>query len=397
MKSAVADLAAAGGAPAFPEALHVGRPNLGDRDALFGRLTAMLDRGWLSNDGPLATEFESRIAKLLDVRHVIATCNATIALEVVTRALGLGGEVIVPSFTFVATAHALEWQGIRPVFCDVDPETHNLDPAAVERAITPRTTGIIGVHLWGRPCDIGALQSVADRHGLRLLFDASHAFGCTAGGRPLGGFGDAEVFSFHATKFVNSGEGGVVTTNDSIVAERVRAMKNFGFVAPDTVASEGTNGKMSELAAAMGLTSLDSADRFVAVNRARHVQYRDELDGFPGLSVIEFDERDNPNYQYLIVDIDSRASLTRDEVHRVLQAEHVMARRYFYPGCHRMEPYRSRLPEAPLPATERLTERLLALPTGTGVTPDDVSSVCRIIRLALAHGPEVRAALGTAS
>src|SRR6185369_3387994 len=205
---------------------------------------------------------EQRVAKMLGVRHCIAMCNATVALEITIRALGLTGEVLVPSFTFIATAHALQWQQIIPVFCDVDPETHCLNPRSVEKMITPRTTGIIGVHLWGRGCDIGSLSEIARSNGLKLLFDAAHAFGCSYEGRMIGGFGDAEVFSFHATKFFNTFEGGAVTTNDDDLAEKIRLMKNFGFAGYDQVIYLGTNGKMSEVSAAMGLTSLESLDDF---------------------------------------------------------------------------------------------------------------------------------------
>jgi dTDP-4-amino-4,6-dideoxygalactose transaminase len=327
-------------------------------------------------------------------------CNATVALEIAIRALGLRGEVIVPSFTFVATAHALQWQQITPVFCDVGARTHNIDPARIEELITPRTTGIIGVHLWGRPADAEALGEIADLRRLRLLFDAAHAFGCTHGGRMIGALGDAEVFSFHATKFLNSGEGGAVTTNDDDLAARMRLMRNFGFAGYDEVVYVGTNGKMSELSAAMGLTSLDAMDEFIAVNRANHAAYADALAGIPGVTLIRYDERERSNHQYVVLEVDeAEAGLTRDELHQVLQAEQVMARRYFYPGCHRMEPYRSYFPQAGLvlPETERLTRRVLTLPTGTAVDAEIVERVCDVIRLAVRHAPQVRQRLQSAS
>lgn len=171
---------------AFPETIHVGRPNIGDREAFLKLAGEMFDRRWLSNNGPLLQAFEQRMAAYLGVRHCVAMCNGTIALEIAIRALGLEGEVIVPSYTFIATAHALHWQGITPVFADIDPDTHNLDPGAVRRMITPRTSGIIGVHLWGRGAPVEALQAIADEHGLQLMFDAAHALGCSYGGRMIG-------------------------------------------------------------------------------------------------------------------------------------------------------------------------------------------------------------------
>ena len=214
------EMAVFGGAPAFAEKLHVGRPNIGDRDRLLERINDMLDRRWLTNNGVYVQEFERRVAEILGVKHCIAMCNGTVALEIAIRALGLKGEVIVPSFTFVATAHALQWQEITPVFCDIDPPTHTLDPARVEELITPRTTGIIGVHVWGRPCDVERVGGDRPSARSQLLFDAAHAFGCSHHGRMIGGFGDAEVFSFHATKFFNTFEGGAVVTNDDDLATR---------------------------------------------------------------------------------------------------------------------------------------------------------------------------------
>src|SRR5580704_2797704 len=188
MKKSFNTLALNSGRPAFSSPLHVGRPNIGNRERLLERINDLLDRRWLTNDGPYVQELESRIASFLGVKHCVAMCNATVALEIAIRGLGLSGEVIVPSFTFIATAHSLQWQGITPVFCDIDPKTHNLDPAQIEKMITPRTTGIIGVHTWGRSCDIDALEAIARRRKLELMFDAAHAFGCTYKGRAIGGF-----------------------------------------------------------------------------------------------------------------------------------------------------------------------------------------------------------------
>src|SRR5438034_754783 len=266
------DLAINGAPPMFAEPLHVGRPNIGNRERFLQRTNEMLDRGWLSNNGPLVQEFERKIADYLRVAHCVAMCNGTIALEIATRALNLKGEVIVPSYTFIATAHALQWQEITPIFADIDPATHNLDPAAVWRMITPRTSGIIGVHLWGRASPVKELEAIAREHNLRLMFDASHGFGCSLNGELLGGFGECEVFSFHATKFFNTFEGGAVVTNNDTLAEKMRLMRNFGFSGYDNVIYPGTNGKMSEIAAAMGLTNLEDLDDFVAIwSRTDHI------------------------------------------------------------------------------------------------------------------------------
>lgn len=398
-KESIDDLAIFGGAPACDRPLHVGLPNLGDRTRFLERVNDILDRRWLTNAGPYVREFERRVADIAGVRHCVATCNGTLALEIAIRALGLEGEVIVPAFTFIATAHALQWQEITPVFADIEPRTFNVDPASVERLITPRTTGIIGVHLWGRPCATEQLDDIARRHHLAVLYDASHAFGCSHQGRPIGSFGRAEVFSFHATKFVNTLEGGALVTNDDELARKARLMKNFGFVDYDKVSHVGSNGKMNEMSAAMGLTSLESMDDFIAANRRNYETYRRELAAIPGLSLLAFDERERCNFQYIVVDVDEReATIGRDALVKVLHAEHVLARRYFYPGCHRMEPYRSTNPDAGqrLPETERAAARVLSLPTGTGITAAEIAGVCQLLAFVVQHGHDIAARLATA-
>ena len=396
MKTQLNDLAIFGGKPAFAEKLYVGRPNVGDRARLRERIDQLLDRRWLTNAGPFEQEFERRVADFIGVKHCIATCNATIGLEIAIKAAGLSGEVIVPSFTFVATPHVLQWQGIRPVFCDVDPLTHNIDPAQLERLITPMTSGILAVHLWGRPCNIESLAEIAGRQRLTLLYDAAHAFACSYKGRMIGSFGDAEVFSFHATKFFNTFEGGAVTTNDDELAAKMRLMKNFGFAGYDQVIYLGTNGKMSEVSAAMGLTSLESLDDFVAANRRNYELYRQELAHIRGLRLIDYTSTERNNYQYIVLEIDqAEAGIGRDHMMNVLWAENVIARRYFYPGCHRMEPYRSLDPDAgaQLPFTEELAERVLLVPNGTAVGEKEILGICEIIRLATANAEEANARL----
>lgn len=393
-------LAVLSGTPAFAEPLHVGRPNLGDRDALLARIGDILDRRWLSNDGPCVQEFERDVARYVGVKHCVAMCNATVGLEMAVRALGIGGEVIVPSYTFVATAHALLWQGITPVFVDIDSRTHNIDPDAIERAIGPKTAGILGVHLWGRACDTDAIESIARSRGLKVLYDAAHAFGCSARGRMIGSFGACEVFSFHATKFMNSSEGGAVVTNDDELAAKLRLMRNFGFAGYDRVTHLGVNGKMTEVCAAMGITCLEAIDGIVAINRRNHEAYAQGLAGIPGISLVRFDRDERNNYQYVVVEVDEAAAgLARDELVAVLHAENVLARRYFWPGCHRMEPYRSLDPQAGLrlAETERTAARVLVLPTGQSVSEAAVSTVCGIIRAACGQSREVRAALSASA
>lgn len=390
-------LALLGGAPSFPATLHVGRPNVPEgaaRTRLLGQIAEILDRRWLTNHGPVVEVFEQEIARMTGARHAIAVCNATQGLQVAAHACGLTGEVIVPAFTFIATAHALRWIGLQPVFADVAAATHTLDPTQLERHLTPRTSALLATHLWGTPCETAALEAFAARHSLQVLYDAAHAFGNAHAGKMMGTFGRAEVFSFHATKFVNAGEGGAITTNDDELAARMRRAINFGFADFDCVAELGTNAKLSELAAALGLASLAQMGEIIAANRANYETYRAGLAGLPGVRLLPHSTTEARNFQYVILEI-AEAALSRDELLEVLWAEGVRARRYFYPGCHRMEPYRSQpgAAQVALPVTERLAETVLALPTGTSVSCADVAHICKLIGLALAHAPALRAVL----
>ncbi len=377
------DLAINGTPPAFEQLLHVGRPNVGSRELLMKYMDDVFDRNWLTNDGPMVRQLERRIADMHGVQHCIAMCNGTVALEIAIRALRLEGEVIIPSYTFIATAHALHWQAITPVFADIDPVTHNLDPAAVLRMITPRTTGIIGVHLWGRGAPVDELQAIADNHGLKLMFDAAHAFGCSCNGKMIGNFGACEVLSFHATKFFNTFEGGAVVTNDDALAEKMRLMRNFGFAGLDNVIHPGVNGKMIEVAAAMGLVNLEAIDDVIAVNRQNHQVYLDALSGLPGISLLTFDESESNNYQYMVMEVGEGCGVSRDQIVNALHAENIRARKYFWPGCHRMLPYRELYPHAGLllPNTQLVADRVIVLPTGTAMDEEMVNTVASVIRV----------------
>lgn len=391
-------LAILGGEPAFETPLHVGRPNLGDEASLLRRVSSILERRWLTNDGPLVRELEDRLAALLSVRHCVAVSNATTGLQLVAQALGLDGEVIVPAFTFVGTAHALAWQRLVPVFADVEADSHVLSPEAVRAAVSPHTTGIVGVHVWGHPCNVGALREVAKEAGVPLLFDAAHALGCSFKGKMLGRFGEAEVFSLHATKVVNSFEGGVISTDDDGLADELRLLRNFGFSGQDRVVRLGINAKMSEAAAAMGLTGLDAFRDIVEVNRRNLNEYAELLDPLPGVRVRRPPSDSESNHHYVVVEVDgAEAGLSRDELVTALEAERILARRYFYPGCHRMKPYADGLVASrtgPLAATELLCQRVLQLPTGTALRLEDVRRVAEVVARALDEKEAVSRAAG---
>lgn len=391
VKNRIEDLALFGGPPAFAEPLHVGRPNIGDRERFLRRVRRILDSGRLTNDGPMVHEFEEALACFLRVKHCVATCNGTVAIQIAARAAEISGEVILPAFTFVATAHALDWIGIKPVFCDVDADSLTLDPRRVEELVTSRTGAILGVHLWGRSCRVVELEEIGQRRNVRVLFDAAQALGCTAGGTRLGCFGDAEVFSFHSTKICNSFEGGAIATDDDILAARARRLRNFGFDGRGDVAGPGTNGKMSEIAAAMGLTSLESWDEFASKNRVNTDWYRRELAGVPGLRLLSGPQNEESNYHSVVVEVREDCPIDRDNLRRVLHAERILARRYFWPGCHKREPYRSREPdlESRLPITEAVARRVLSFPTGTAVGPEDIRLIADVVRFAVSRGHEI--------
>jgi dTDP-4-amino-4,6-dideoxy-D-glucose transaminase len=396
VKAAAAELAIFGGRPAFAEPLHVGRPNIGDREQILRLIDEALEQRWLSNSGSKLLAFESRLSETFGGLHCVATCNATLGLQLTMRALGVSGEVILPAFTFVASAHAVAWERLTPVFADVEAETLCMGPAQAEARIGRDAGALLGVHLWGRHADLDGLERLARERELPLVFDAAHGLGCSVGGRPLVGFGDAAVLSFHATKVANSFEGGVVVTADPELADRVRAMRNFGFdEESEAVAGLGTNAKLSEAGAAMGLASLDALDGFLAANRANLSAFADSLSATPGIELLPFPHPEETNCHHVTAVVDPEAAgLDRDQLKAVLEAENVLARRYFHPGCHRVPPH-DEGPTPPLPVTERALERCLSLPTGTAVSPEDAAAIGQLIRLAVADAAAVRDRLGS--
>ena len=398
IKRALDDLAIFGGNPLFPLPLHVGRPNDIDKSALLRRIGGALDRRWLTNDGPMVRELETQLADFLSVNHCVAVSNATIGIQVVAKALGLTGDVLVPSFTFIGTANALAWIGLRPVFCDVDPKSHNISPADALRKATPNTSAILGVHLWGRPCDIAELEVAASKLSAILFFDAAHAIGSTYCGQPLGRFGRAEVFSLHATKCVNALEGGVITTNDGQLAEEVRLLRNFGFVDEDRVNSLGINAKMNEFSAAMGLTSLEAYYKVRTHNRQIHEMYKDALAGLGDVDIVSASEEEDWNYHYAVIQLADQGLQWRDALHKILFFENVLARRYFSPSIHRSLPYKLTWSgrSSELQNSERLADTLLALPTGTQMTTADAGRIAALIRFAYSNREEIECRLSAA-
>ncbi|MBI5783958.1 MAG: aminotransferase class I/II-fold pyridoxal phosphate-dependent enzyme [Rhodocyclales bacterium] len=387
------DLAIFGGRPEFHEPLHVGQLYLPEWSGIEAAFRGIFERQWYTNHGPLVRQLDIAFAKFVGVKHAVSVTNGTLGLMILARALEIQGEVIVPAFTFPATAQALAWGGLTPVFCDVDSKTHNLSAELVRRKITSRTRAIMGVHLWGRACAPDDLTSLAKAFSLRLIFDACHAIGCTHQGRRIGGLGDAEVFSFHATKVLNGTEGGCITTNDDILAARLRTIRSFHPSEEFAVVPLRINAKMSEAQAAFALLGLADVPRHVEANRRRYDQYCSRLADLPGLSITSYATGETNNFQYVVADIaPAQAGLTRDQVVEVLHRENVFCRRHFHPGAHRMPPFRNddRYAGLSLPVTDLLCQRLLLLPNGATVSVEDVDRVCHLVTTILTGAESVR-------
>jgi len=371
------------GAPVpFDAPVYVTRPLLPPLDAVTARLAEVWSTQQLTNSGAQHDRLEAALRAHLAVPNLSLFTNGTLALFTAIRALELRGEVLTTPFTFPATPHALSWSGITPVFCDIDPVSLNLDPAAVARAITPRTTGILAVHVYGTPCDVEALQQLATRHGLRLIYDAAHAFGARVDGRPIGTFGDATMFSFHATKLFHTAEGGALACGDAALKRTIDDLRNFGIHGPDAVDAIGLNGKMTELQAALGLCVLAQLEGELAIRRRLLARYRERFASLDGVTWLPGSTFADASCQYAVIRIDAtRFGCSRDVLHRELQAYNVFTRKYFHPLCVAYACYRD-LPSAArsnLPVASRAVQEVLCVPLYGGLSEGDVGRICDMI------------------
>lgn len=391
----VREPAVLGGEPLFPDGLPLARPALDDPESAIRRLRGVLGGNSFTN-ASLVAELESRVAEELGVRHCIAVSSCTAGLMLVIRASGLSGDVIVPSFTFSATAHAVHWNGLRPVFCEIDASTLTVDPAEVERLVGVRTSAILATHVFGTPCDTAALEAVARDNGLRLFFDAAHAFGSVHAGRRVGGFGDAEVFSLSPTKILIAGEGGLVTTDDDVLAERIRYGLNYGNPGDYDCRFVGLNARMSELHAAVALASLEGVEGRVAARNEIAGWYVRALAQLDCVSLPSVPEGDITTYKDFTVMVDTEAcGLTTAQIARALEAEGIETRRYYSPPVHRQRAYAYLNGSRPdLPVTDRVAARVLTLPLWVGMSEDDVASVIFALERIFASADRIRAASG---
>jgi dTDP-4-amino-4,6-dideoxygalactose transaminase len=364
-----------GGRPLFPDGLPLARPTVPDVDILVEELRDVLTSGVLTN-GPRVRALEEAAADYLDVRHAVAVSTCTAGLMLVLRGTDLTGDVIVPSFTFQATAHAVSWNGLRPAFADIDPETLTLSATAASRATGMRTSAILATHTYGTPADVDGLTEAARQSGVRLFFDAAHAFGSRHGDRPVGGFGDAEVFSLTPTKPVVAGEGGIVATNDDDLAARVRRLRDYGKEDDYDVRVIGLNARLSELHAAVALASLRGLDERIEQRNALANGYRRALAGVPGISFPSVRPGDLSTYKDFTVLIDREAmGLDAPTLAEALAAEGVETRRYYSPPVHRTTAYRAVANGTWLPVTDHAAVRVLTLPLWVGMTPGDAGRV----------------------
>ena len=361
--------------------IYVTQPDLPPLEAFLPYLQQIWDSKVLTNSGPFHKKLEAELAEYLGVKHISLFTNATIALVTALQALRIGGEVITTPYSFVATSHSLLWNGIKPVFVDIDRDTLNLDPAKIEAAITPQTTAIMPVHCYGRPCDVEAIQAIADNYNLKVIYDAAHAFGVRDAGGSILRHGDLSVLSFHATKVFNTFEGGAIVCPDAKTKTRIDHLKNFGHVSEVAVVAPGINGKMSEFNAALGMLQLKYIDQALARRREIDVAYRKRLEAVNGIQCMSAERGDISNFAYFPILVEADYPISRDELHQTLKDNGIHPRRYFYPLISDFSMYRG-LPSAHpdnLPVAVEAAEKILCLPIYPDLDDRQIDTITRLI------------------
>lgn len=368
----------------LPEPVFVTRPKLPPLNSYISCLEKIWETHWLTNNGPYHQEFEKKLKIYLGVDHLNLFVNGTIALLIALQALRINsGEVITTPFTFPASTHVLLWNRIRPVFCDIQPATFNIDPKQIERHISPDTKAILGVHVYGNPCEVEEIQRIADKHGLYIIYDAAHAFGVKLNGRSILHYGDISAMSFHATKLFTSIEGGALISRTQTQSDRIYFLKNFGIADEETVIGPGINGKMNELQAAFGLLSLDHVDQEIENRKKIAQSYRNNLGNIPGITVMQDIPSVTHNYGYFPILVNPELyKLTRDQLHYCLRACNIITRKYFYPLCSDFSCYAS-LPSSRkenLPVARMISEQVLCLPIYGELNIKSVELISTIIK-----------------
>lgn len=361
--------------------IPVTQPYLPPLEEFIPYLQQIWENRWLTNNGPFHQQFEAALRDYLDVPHVALFSNGTLALVVALQALRITGEVITTPFSFVATTHALQWNGIKPIFVDIDPSTFNLDPTKIEAAITPQTTAILPVHVYGNPCDIDAIECIADTYGLKVIYDAAHAFGVKRDGVSILNAGDLSILSFHATKVFNTFEGGAIICHDDKMKRRIDFLKNFGFADEVTVVAPGINAKMNEVQAAFGLVQLGYMSEVLSRRAEIDQRYREALADVRGIRLHEVAEGVAWNHAYFPVLVEPPYPLSRDALYEKMHAKGVYARRYFYPLISNFPTYRALRSAARenLPVSTQVAERILCLPVYPALKEDEQTRVIAMI------------------
>ena len=358
--------------------IFVTQPYLPPLEEFIPYLEKIWESKTLTNRGPMHQRLEKELCDHLGVEHISLFANGTLALVTALQALRITGEVITTPYSFVATAHSLLWNGLAPVFADIDPVTLNLDPKKIEAAITPKTTAIVPVHCYGTPCDIDAIQKIADNYNLKVIYDAAHAFGVKQNGQSILKAGDLSILSFHATKVFNTFEGGAIISPDAKTKQRIDQLKNFGFVDEVTVVAPGINGKMSEVNAAFGLLQLQHIGRAMTRRAEIDAMYRKRLAAVPGLRMLEQPMPGNTsNHSYFPILVGSDFSVTRDELYELLKDQGIHGRRYFYPLISEFPMYRH-LPSAQpglMPIAQGISREVLCLPIYPALTDEEVNRI----------------------
>lgn len=361
--------------------IYVTQPHLPPLEEFMPYLEKIWNSKILTNGGPFHQRLEKALCEYLGVNHIALFSNGTLALVTALQALRVTGEVITTPYSFVATAHSLLWNGIKPVFVDIDPKTLNMDPRKIEAAITPQTTAIMPVHCYGHPCDVETIQKIADNYNLRLIYDAAHAFGVEDEGGSVLRHGDLSVISFHATKVFNTFEGGAIVCPDAKTKQRIDHLKNFGFIDEVTVVAPGINGKMSELNAALGMLQLEYIDHALARRKHLAGTYRELLADVPGIRCVPNSGEKVENYSYFPILVENDYPVSRDSLFHELREHNIYARRYFYPLISDFPMYRGfpSAQRANLPVAADIANRVLCLPIYPDLVDDQVQSIVQII------------------
>ncbi|ELY5888588.1 DegT/DnrJ/EryC1/StrS family aminotransferase [Cronobacter sakazakii] len=368
--------------------LFVTSPLLPPLEEFIPYLEQIWENKYLTNGGPFHQELETRLAEYLGVEHLCLFSNGTLALLTALQALRITGEVITTPYSFVATSHSLLWNGLTPVFADIDPVTCNIDPNKIEQLITPATSAILPVHCYGLPCDVDKIQSIADAWGLKVIYDAAHAFGVKKNHQSILNCGDLSILSFHATKVFNTFEGGAIICPDARMKQRIDYLKNFGFAGETTVVAPGINAKMNEVQAAFGLVQLGHIDKALANRAAIHDRYCEWLADIPGIETFSASDDVEWNHSYFPIRVKDDFPVSRDALYEALKAENIYSRRYFYPLISAFSMYRH-LPSAQpqhLPIATGIAERILCLPIFPDLTEEDQRRVVDAIRAQAALG-----------